>query len=351
MTQLSTITETKIVLIAVALIIASGCSRQSAPVFGPVDPPLVWPAAPDPTRISYLGKLANTDDLHPADSGWTKFKQALTGKKDNWHRLVSPKCVAVYRDRVYVSDTGRGDIVVFDMNTRRTKAMTAPSGKTRFMPACLALSETRLFVSDASTNSIDVFDHDGKYLASWNSPQLSRPAGLCWCPTHRQLYVVDIGNHRVIRFDEQGHAVGTFGSRGTGPGEFNFPLYITCDEKLGLLITDALNTRVQRFSLGGEFISSFGHEGDAAGSFARPKGLACDTDGHIYVVDSNFENVQIFDPQGQLLLSFGGEGRSAGQFSLPDGIAIDSQDRIWVADAYNQRVQVFQYHKAKGEPQ
>lgn len=336
----------RIAIMTLLLPLAVGCSQTAKPVFAPVDPPLVWPTGPDPARIKYIGQLASTGDLHPRTTGWEKFRAALTGTKRNWHRLATPKDVAVHRNKIYVADMDLGAVIVFDITERKTSIIDGMIG-----PTHVAITETRLFVSDPRAHSVAVFDHTGRRLATWGKGKLHRPAGLCFAPTNRQLYVVDPGQHCVLIFNDTGEFVGKFGRRGSGPGEFNFPLAIRFDPQLGLLVTDAMNGRVQRFDLAGEYIAGFGQKGDAAGTFSLPKGLACDSDGHIYVVDGKFENVQIFDPAGRLLLSFGREGQSPGQFWLPQGIFIDQQDRIWVADTYNRRIQVFQYLKSKEDAQ
>ncbi len=339
--------RTVLIVFIVMIAAAGGCSNLARPVFEPRQVPLEWPGPPDSPRIRYVGELATTEDLHPRSTGWTRFVQILTGKR-NWHQLVKPKDVAVYGNKLYVADPGQGAVVVFDLDRRETSVITGGDEAGLLGPTHLALDDTRLFVSDGQARCVVVLDHDGQYLSTWAKGQFERPAGLAWCQINRRLYVVDVVGHCIVVLDDKGQVVQRIGQRGAGPGQFNFPLWIRLDQELNLLVSDTINARVQRFSRDGKFLSSFGQMGDAAGNLSMPKGLACDSQGHIYVVDSRFENVQIFDPAGQLLLNFGTEGQEAGQFWLPEGIFIDRRDRIWVADTYNRRVQVFQYLSVEG---
>jgi len=331
-------------------IAVAGCGRPAGTIFEPIQPPLVWPGPPDPPRIECVGQLTSTRDLQPAVSGWERFRRNLTGE-EHGYRLASPKDVAVRGDKVYVADPGVGGVMVLGLADRKWAVIDGKPDHPLAFPTHVAVNQTRLFVSDGKAACVVVFDHNGRYVATWGEGEFTRPAGLCWCPANDRLYVVDVPAHRVVALDDQGEIVGGFGERGTGPGQFNFPLDLAFHEKHGLLLTDTMNARVQRFTLDGTFVSAFGEKGDAAGNLSLPKGLACDSKGHIYVVDGNFENVQIFNATGQLLLDFGREGRKLGEFWLPEGICVDDRDRVWIADTYNRRIQVYQYLSAEGRSQ
>ncbi|MFA5865581.1 MAG: hypothetical protein WC975_12960 [Phycisphaerae bacterium] len=334
-------------IILLVMVLPAGCAQMVRPIWEPADSSLVWPIPPDTPRIKYIGQLSSTQDIHPVKSVWEKLNETLTGRNHN-HRLIAPKDVAVDQNKVFVTDPGQSGILVFDLERRKTSLI---QNQYLRYPSHLALNSKLLFVSDALENSVMVFDHDGNFAGNWAKDVIKRPAGLCWCPANNRLYIVDVAGHCVVVLNDQGQIVTRFGKRGTAPGEFNFPVGIRFDEKLGLLITDSLNARIQRFTTDGKFISAFGQKGDAAGAFSLPKGLTSDREKHIYVIDNNFENVQIFDPAGRLLLSFGEEGCKSGQFCLPEGIFFDDQNRIWVADTFNRRLQLFQYLGSKDAPQ
>jgi DNA-binding beta-propeller fold protein YncE len=251
--------------------------------------------------------------------------------------------VVVRGEKVYIADPGLGAVLWVDLTSRTWGAIETGGDGQPLYPTHLAASDTSLFVSDAKAACIVVYDHLGRFQATWGKGQFKRPAGLSWCQANNRLYAADVGGHCLVILDDKGGLIGRTGERGNGPGQFNFPLWVRSDPRLGLLVTDSLNARVQKFDLSGKFVASLGERGDAAGTLSLPKGLANDRHGHIYLVDSNFENVQIFDPTWQLLLSFGSEGSQLGQFWLPEGIFVDDRDRLWIADSYNRRIQVFEY--------
>jgi sugar lactone lactonase YvrE len=201
--------------------------------------------------------------------------------------------------------------------------------------------DTELWIADAEHSQIAAvtINGAGRWLAQG---LLKRPAGLAYCPANQLCYVVDAAAHAVIALDKSGSPMHQFGTRGAGPGQFNFPTHVAVSNDGWLAVCDSLNFRVQRFGLDGSFINTFGRKGDAAGDLALPKGIAIDAAGNLWIADAHFENIQAFTPEGQLLMALGQEGQEPGQFWLPAGLAIDQKQRLWVADTYNRRVQAFE---------
>jgi sugar lactone lactonase YvrE len=59
------------------------------------------------------------------------------------------------------------------------------------------------------------------------------------------LFVLDTGNHRVQKFGPDGKYLATYGRRGQGPGEFQYPAWLAVGAKGFLYITDSHNQRIQ----------------------------------------------------------------------------------------------------------
>jgi DNA-binding beta-propeller fold protein YncE len=323
--------------------LAGGCATAPEPV------DMVWPLAPEKPRIRYVGSISSLEDL--GLSGWTHMKELMFGAEPI-ERLVKPYGVAVdSRGRLYVSDTGIRLVLVFDFSASREAekvelvGMKKPGRLGR--PIGLAVDASdNLYVSDAVGRKVVVYGPDHEFVAAIGQyASLERPAGIAIDDERRRLYVVDVAAHDVKAYSLEGEFLFSFGGRGLGDGQLNFPTNATVDESGRIYVVDSMNNRIVIFDSGGEFIDTFGQSGRVAGSFSRPKGIALDSDGHIYVVDAAFDNVQIFTKQGKLLLAFGEFGTGAGGFQLPADIHIDAGDTIYVSDQYNRRVQIFQYLK------
>lgn len=334
------------ILLSLVLCIAGGgCGQPAGVVFPPRQQQLVWPGGSEPARIRYVGQLATNEDLKPAKSSLDRVRQAIFGKPDV-HALVMPFAVCTDgADRLFVADSTAQLVQVFDLKTRHYAAWKPGEKDPPFsQPVGIAWDPAgRLLVCDSVAAVIFVFDGQGQYQGQIGRGLLKRPCGLTVQATTGRIYVADSTAHQVVVLSPDGTEAARIGKRGTGPGEFNFPIDVAMDRQGRLYVADALNSRVQQIAPDLKTIRLIGSKGDTPGSFAQPKCLDVDTEDHLYVVDNRFETVQIFDSQGQLLLTFGKEGRGPGEFWLPTGIFIDPKDRIWIADAYNRRVQVFDY--------
>ena len=305
---------------------------------------LVWPPPPDPPRIRYIDTLRGEDQYKKKPSAWRRL--LLGPEQDEGIQLKKPYGVVTdTMGRIYVSDTGLGAVVVFDPHEKDVHLL-GNTGRVRLVtPIGMAVDEKgRLFVSDASLDTVFCFDErEEVVLALGRKEGLQNPAGIVVDRARHRLYVADSHLHAVHVYSTDGVHLGSWGTRGSGDGQFNFPTNLSLDEKGNLYVVDTGNFRVQMFDPDGNFRSSFGRAGDGFGSFHRPKGVALDSEGHIYVVDAAFNNFQVFDPEGHLLLFVGATGREPGTFWLPAGIHIDGRDRIFVVDQVNRRVQVFEY--------
>ena len=111
------------------------------------------------------------------------------------------------------------------------------------------------------------------------------------------LFVVDCGHHRVLRFSQDGEFLSSFGCEGAEPGQFLFPFDIAVGSHDTLYVVDFQGNRVQRFSSAGEFLGSAGSVGRERGHFRTPRGIAVlpeESGDLVFVADTNNHRVQRF---------------------------------------------------------
>jgi DNA-binding beta-propeller fold protein YncE len=295
-----------------------------------------WPAPPAAARIRFLRSL-DPATTRGKPSFLSRAWRALVGGRDE-PGMLQPYGIAVDpAGRVLVADTFGHAIHVLDPRKPKYSAIKVDGGSL----IGVALAGDRIFVTDSASGRLMCLDEGGHTrwtLGPGNG--LERPTGLAVAGD--RLYVADTLGNRIVMVNFAGKVLGSFGRRGGGPGEFNFPTNIARGPDGRLLVTDTMNFRVQAFDADGQFLAAFGKLGDGSGDFDKPKGVAVDSDGHVYVVEGVSDVVQVFDGTGKFLLAFGGSGSGAGQLWLPSGIAIVN-GLIYVADSANRRVQVFQY--------
>lgn len=158
-----------------------------------------------------------------------------------------------------------------------------------------------------------------------------------------RIYLAGWGTNQVHVFEPDGTPAFSFGSSGSGFGQFNLPADVAVDDTDGrIYVADSRNYRWQAFDATGGFLFSVGGtNGPAIGQFFNPQGIAVDENGKVYVTDLENNRVQVFDTSGAFLFQFGTFGSGAGQFYLPNGIEIANNSDIWVTDTFNHRIQVF----------
>jgi sugar lactone lactonase YvrE len=157
---------------------------------------------------------------------------------------------------------------------------------------------------------------------------------------------------KSVNVDQSGHIYFLIESRlvrmddmdGNGRVTANVPLYnpktVAFDAQGRIYIADTDNHRVVRINdMSGAGFVSFGSQGSGVGQFNRPEGVAVDALGRIYLTDNeNHRIVRINDMSGTGWVTFGSFGGGVGQLNEPHDIAVSAAMRIYVADAGNGRI-------------
>ena len=190
------------------------------------------------------------------------------------------------------------------------------------------------FIADYTNHQIHVFDEQRKYIRSFGQPgsgngQLRHPEGIA-VDAEGLVHVADYSNNRIKVFREDGTFV-----RQLGTGEIRFPRSVTVNNKL-VYVGELLNHRIAIFTLEGQLIRTIGSRGSGPGQFNYPSAVAFSPDGDMYVADQNNQRIQVFNWDGVYQREFGG-----GQLSFPLDILITADGHVLVADFGNKRVVIF----------
>ena len=300
--------------------------------------------------VEYLRTVPSVREFTKPRSFLTKLIDWVAGPPEDRPELVRP--YATTHDstgRLLVADPGQRGVHIYDFEKHKYQFLKGPKGRLLTSPIDVACdSGDNIYVSDSVRAQVYVFDARGRFLRTIGGAtpesRLQRPTGMVLDRASRRLYLTDTLRHQVMVFRLDGGLIRVIGGRGAGPGEFNFPTALALSAGR-LYVVDSMNFRVQTLTPDGVYLSSFGQLGNQTGTLSRPKGIATDTDGNIYLADALFDTVQVFSPEGSLLYYFGTGGVKPGQFQLPAGISIDDRNIIYVADSLNHRVQVFRYRR------
>lgn len=125
--------------------------------------------------------------------------------------------------------------------------------------------------------------------------QYSAPSDLC---TNEQnnIFVCDAGSHRILKYNEQGEFLLSWGGLGSDHGQFKCPACVCLLSSDRLAVSDWGNDRIQILNTDGDHLLSIGYRGKLLAEFSRPLGLAYDeTTERLFVCDEGNDRVMIFN--------------------------------------------------------
>jgi hypothetical protein len=204
-----------------------------------------------------------------------------------------------------------------------------------------ASSTPCLWIADTANNRLQRCSTTGTCLTpcgtgSYNSLTLSNPTGLA-IDASNNADVVDTSNNRIVQFSSTCVATTNFNSglnnyfSGNGAGgALNNPTGIAVDSSGNIWVVDTGNNRVVKFNSSGVYVSAFGagyngvsgatgSSGSTVGKFNTPTGIAFDASNNLYVVDDNNNRMQECTNASSYLTctSLGGtHGSGAGNFNF-----------------------------------
>ncbi|HEX4511113.1 MAG TPA: peptidyl-alpha-hydroxyglycine alpha-amidating lyase family protein [Burkholderiaceae bacterium] len=181
-----------------------------------------------------------------------------------------------------------------------------------------------------------------------------------WDPAGN-IYVSDgYINSRVAKYAKDGTWIGSWGTRGSQPGQFNTPHSIAADADGHIYVADRYNRRIQVFDSSGKFLRAitidvpFDHslkpvignplDPEAAqGTFSpgAPWAICITPPPHqvLYSADAYPGRIYKLTLDGKVLGTIGGPGRQLKQFGWVHEMACPDENTLWVAELLNWRVQ------------
>jgi DNA-binding beta-propeller fold protein YncE len=304
-------------------------------------PAVIYPAPPDTARIQFLMSFSSSLNLTGRRSAFAKFIMGEPVPKP----ITKPYGIAIKNGKIYICDTGLDGLEIVDLE-KHTFEYFVPKGKglLRMPLNCFVDDDENLYVADGERMQVVVYDRNGNYLDKFGEKENFKPIDVF--VLGNKIWVSNSKNNNILVY-----------KRGTYELLYSFPsvakgedgyLYTPTNIFVNdheVYVSDIGDFKVKKYDIAGKFISSTGSNGANIGQFARPKGIAVDHDGNLFVVDAGFENTQIFDKDGKILMFFGGPYKGPGDNWLPAKVAIDYENlkyfKKYVDPEYNLRYLIF----------
>ena len=207
--------------------------------------------------------------------------------------------------------------------------------------------DDNVWVTDIGDHRVYKFDRSGKLLLALgtgkpgaDNDQFNKPTDIAFGPDG-EFYVTDgYGNNRVMKFSAQGTFIKSWGSAGKGPGEFHLPHAIVIDSRGRVLVGDRENNRIQAFDRDGNHLETWT-------GFA-PYGMAFRSDGVLFIATGRENDIVELDPAGKIQRRFGQKGKGPGEFDLPHMLTFDADGAMYVAEVGGVRLQKLVRNRVSG---
>jgi RHS repeat-associated protein len=339
-------------------------------------------------------------EFSPSGEALRQFGFAGTGNG----QFKSPSGIALdAAGDVFVADRDNNRIQEFSSSgeyVRQFGVKGGENGQFKEPSGVTVESKGNVWVADTGNNRLQEFSSTGTYITQIKTTH-SWPMDLA-VDGSEHIWVTEgiiFGTNAVGEYSFKGELIRTFGTEGTGAGQFTAPWGIAIDGSGNVWVGDTGNNRIQKFSSNGSYLTQYeaekpegvafdaagnmwvsrptnleklsssgeyvtqigswasvkavkatgtptytsqvGVEGTGNSQFKRPYALAMDVSNDVFVADTKNNRVQEFSSSGEYVRQFGVKGTENGQLKEPYGIAVDGKGNLWIADTENSRVQEF----------
>lgn len=221
-------------------------------------------------------------------------KGRLNGEFNN------PNSIAVSKDNtLFIVDTDNHRIQLFNYSGNFIKSIGGFGFKDDQFDSPRDIwvnSLINIYVSDYNNQRIQRYDRDMNFINSFQNNrgeeidfQFSEIAS-CLVTSQNDLFVLDHGEYKVVKFKRDGTAERTFGQFESRGGELSHPHQLELWSFDKLLISDPEKRTVYIYDLFGNFIQKIENP-----AFKYPSGIEVDINNNIYIADPDAKKVFIVD--------------------------------------------------------
>jgi len=183
--------------------------------------------------------------------------------------------------------------------------------------------------------------YEGRISGNVFNVPLNDPIGLV-SDADGNIYVVDAGNSRLIKFDNQLIPVRETGGFGISETLFNSPTFVSIDNNLNLYVSDVGNQRISIYDTRLNYVDMIELvDFDDPGKFGRPDGIAINDYGELWIADPDNSRISVFDNSGRFDRYVGDVETYSGLLLTPRAVTRGQRGKVLVSDAGRSGVYVF----------
>jgi DNA-binding beta-propeller fold protein YncE len=330
--SISALISRKLLAIACPLLLLAllaGCSTPDVCRYV-ADKPLFFPLPPDEPHIQYLTGINSMEDIGEGKKKGSSISLFKTAAPEVIKKIGKAYGIDTHKGKIYVAEGMNGRIDILDPargTFESPPGILTPRGVLKYPVNTTVDDEGNLYVADTVRKEIIVYDAAGNFTAALPEKFDANSKIVDVKVFDGKLYTLDLGSSRIRVLDRKtGAQISEFGYIEQPNQSVRLPSNLAMDAVGNMYVTNIGNNLITKYDRDGHFLGSFGGSGDAVGKFIKPKGIALGPEGFIYVVDGGGNVVQVFDEKFRLLTYFGWPGLPVGSLSSPAGIAITTDN-------------------------
>ena len=241
-----------------------------------------------------------------------------------------------------------GKDALFGIDTENKSIVRIQNGKVAgeikvkdLTPMAVAVDKQgALWALDKNERRVVKLDDAGNILASFGGKgskkgQLDDPTDMA-IASNGDIYIADRGNNWVQVFNSDGGFVRAITKSITA--KLDEPAAIALDPQDKLYVLDKARLVISVFSARGEPLLEFGKAQDAVAKLSKPLALMANHD-EVLVLDAN--QVKVYSHSGQYQRSFSAKGNAPGELDEPVAISAKDNTTFYIAERANKRIQTF----------
>ncbi|KAI8497716.1 hypothetical protein Bbelb_243680 [Branchiostoma belcheri] len=201
----------------------------------------------------------------------------------------------------------------------------------------LAVSSTNeIFVADEPDYTIQVFSMKGVFLRSFSTGNM-KPRAVCmghndtlWVVLYSLISIPSTYKYENViqQYSKEGHELAKFPCSettaiyGIAWHKLSDRIILTGKDMNGIIyVIDVSNSCILKYDKNGVLLSSFGSKGSGAGNLSQPSGICVDSLGRVIVADTWNSRVEMFTAEGEHI-------RTVAYIKLPMQVATEDGARL-----------------------
>lgn len=237
------------------------------------------------------------------------------------------------RQEVYVADSGRGEVFIFDLKGHPVFKFGRMQGVST--PVDMVVKDGRIYLVQEGKPYVEIFNYRGESIGRVIPPEdMPFAPGRITIDEDNNIYVVNKSKTTCLVFDKNDTFIGSIGK-----GLPSLTGVAVSKERV-YLITPFGGRAVRVYDKKGNFIMAFEAIEGEGGTLGLPTNAAIGSGGLLWVVDS-LKGASVYKNDGIKLFQFGEYGPEKWRLFFPMDIDFDTGNMVYIVNRGSKNISVF----------